>query len=224
MGENIGAAARAMKNFSLSDLRIVNPRDGWPNAQAENMSVGARDVIDGAKLYKTLDEAIADMNYVYAATAQLRDMNKEYIYSHELADNLSELGTVGVLFGRESSGLSNQEIARANKIVTIETNDNFSSLNIAQAICVICYEVFRTDQNITAKLDNIQELATKEELGYFYEHMISELDERNFFKADGKREVMTVKLRNIFERIDRLSASELNALRGVISCLAKEKR
>jgi tRNA/rRNA methyltransferase len=228
MGENIGAAARAMKNFGHSELRIVNPRDGWPNEKAESMAVGAINIIREAKLFNSLQEAIFDLEFLYATTAQGRDMNKEYIEIRDLhndflnltsSKNTNSYNKIGVLFGRESSGLTNEEICFANKILTINTNPDFSSLNIAQAIMLVCYELFEFNTKISP--DNNQALATKEELEYFFDHLFTELDRTKFFKTPDKRHHMTLNIRNIFSRIEKLSRHELQSLRGIISSLVK---
>ena len=111
MGENIGAAARAIKNFAITDLRIVNPRDGWPNEKAKNMSVGAIEIIENAKIYNSVPDSIEDLEYVYAASAAPRDMNIDYALSRDLNSDISGYKHLGIMFGRESSGLSNQEIS-----------------------------------------------------------------------------------------------------------------
>ena len=219
LGENIGAAARAMKNFALSDLRIIAPRDGWPNDKADAMSVGAIDVIKSAKLYDTLEHAISDLNYVYATTGQRRDLNKDYISSYDISEEFTDKGKIGILFGRESAGLTNDEVSLANKILTIDTVQEFSSLNIAHAVCVVCHDLFKAKDFIRKDLDNKQILATKDELRYCYEHLISSLDSRGFFKSEEKKAQMTMKIKNIFHRIDKLSSSELKAIRGIITCL-----
>lgn len=216
MGENIGASARAMKNFGLTDLRIVNPRDGWPSEPANAMSVGAIDIIKNAKIFEDVPSAIADLEYIYAATAAPRDINKEYVLSKDLKPSSAK---VGVLFGRESSGLSNEEISYANSILTIDTDPEFSSLNIAHAVAVVAYEFFKKQER--EDLSNAQELATKQELEYFFEHLIGSLDDRGFFKVSEKKPIMTQNIRAIFNRIDNLSKSEINTLRGIVSSLEK---
>ena len=169
MGENIGAAARATKNFGLDDLRIVNPRDGWPNEKADNMAVGALNIIKNARLYTDLNSAIADLEYVYATTAVPRDMNKEYASSKKLAQDLKSLNCkFGIIFGRENSGLNNDEIMLANKIISIDTTE-FSSLNIVHAVAVICYEIFKS--NASKDPSNEQQLATKNEVILFLKHL-----------------------------------------------------
>jgi len=223
MGENIGAVARAMKNFSLSDLRLVSPRDGWPNAKAESMSVGAVDLIHTAQIYESIQDAISDLEYVYAATAAPRDMNKNYILSRDIYMDLPNVASLGIMFGRENCGLNNKEIAYANKIITIDTDVNFSSLNIAHSVAVICYELFQGKKNLRVDLDNVQTLATKAELEYFYQHLFAELEDRDFFKTEDKREQMSIKIRNLFAKIENFSHTELQTLRGIISSLSDTK-
>lgn len=219
MGENIGAAARAMKNFGLSDLRIVNPRDGWPNEKAEKMAVGAVDIIQNAKIYFNLVDAIADLEFIYATTSIARDMNKTHISSKDLSEYYPRDLKVGIMFGRESSGLNNNEIALANAILTINTTE-FNSLNIAHAIAIISYELFiKIDQVKISK----EKIATREEIEYFFNHLFRELEIRNFFKAPQKKLQMIVKIRNLFSRIDKLSTIELQTLRGIIKALTLPK-
>ena len=221
MGENIGAVARAMKNFDIYDLRIVDPRDGWPNEKAVSMSVGAFDLIANARIFSYVVDAISDLSYVYAATATSRDMNKEYVFSRDLKDDIPKIGKVGIMFGRENCGLNNQEISYANKIVTIDTNLSFSSLNIAHSVAVICYELFQARMQSRPYVQQI--LARNDELEYFYEHLFNSLEERKFFRVPEKKEQMSLKIRNIFARIDNLSKTELQTLRGIITVLSGKK-
>ena len=221
MGENIGATARAMKNFGLADLHLVSPRDGWPNEKAESMSVGAIDIIKNAKIYSSIQEAVSDLEYVYAATAAPRDMNKSYVLSRDISMDMPECASVGIMFGRENCGLNNKEIAFANKIITIDTDVNFSSLNIAHSVAVICYELFQNKKQDRADLQNIQKLVTKDELEYFYQHLFQELDKRDFFRMPEKKEQMSLKIRNLFAKIEDLSQTELQILRGIVTVLSK---
>ncbi len=221
MGENIGAVARAMKNFDIYDLRIVDPRDGWPNEKAVSMSVGAADLIANASIFSSVVDAVSDLSYVYAATATPRDMNKEYIFSRDLKDDIPKIGKVGIMFGRENCGLNNQEISYANKVITIDTNLSFSSLNIAHSVAVICYELFQARMQSRPYVQ--QTLARNDELEYFYEHLFNSLEERKFFRVPEKREQMSLKIRNIFARIDNLSKTELQTLRGIITVLSEKK-
>lgn len=224
MGENIGATARAMKNFGLKDLRIVSPRDGWPNPKAQTMSVGALDLVDSAKIFDRLPEAIADLEYIYAATAAPRAINKNYVLSKDLSADLPTKASVGVMFGRENCGLNNEEISYANKILTIDTDLNFTSLNIAHSVAIICYELFRNKEQNRSDLSNFQELAEVAKLDYFYNYMFSELEQSKFFRVLEKKDLMMQRIRNIYARIDRLSNSELQILHGIVAALANKTR
>lgn len=218
MGENIGAVARAMKNFGLYELRIVSPRDGWPNEKADAMSVGAIDIIKNAKIYDELPKAIADLEYVFATTATPRDMNKNYVLAKDLSK--MEKSSIGIMFGRENSGLNNEEISYANAILTIDTDPEFSSLNIAHSVAIICYELFKAEAR--PDLSNDQDSCTKEELEYFFKHLFEELGHRNFFRTLNRIPHMTQNIRAIFNRIDKLSKNEVQTLRGIISSLASK--
>ena len=220
MGENIGATARAMKNFGLSELRIVAPRDGWPNPKADSMSVGAIDIIQNAKIYDNIKNAIEDIEFLYATTAVPRAMNKDYVMAHEIGANYPIEQNVGIMFGRENCGLNNDEIAYANTILSIETDPEFSSLNIAHAVAVVAHAIFVKNNN-KATHTTPQTLATRGELEYFFEHLFQELDDRKFFKIPEKYPHMTLNIRNIFSRIDNLSKNELQTLRGIVTSLTK---
>lgn len=223
MGENIGASARAMKNFGLRDLRIVSPRDGWPNAKAESMSVGAIDIINQAKIFSSIELAISDLSYIYATTGVPRDMNKNYVLSRNLSKDMPYDCPVGIMFGRENCGLNNKEITYANKILLIDTDKNFTSLNIAHAVSIVCYELFGIRNQPREDLENTCQLASQDELHYFYEHLFSKLEKKDFFRVPEKKEQMSNKIRNLFSRIDKLSQSELQTLRGIITVLTSEE-
>lgn len=220
MGENIGAVARAMKNFALHDLRIVTPRDPWPNHRAQAMSVGAIDVIDNAKIFPSLTEAIADLEHVYAAAATPRDINKPNIFSETFASQFPFDKKVGIMFGRESSGLTNDEIILADKIITINTNKNFTSLNLAHAVAVICHGLFcEVVQNTSISRDDI--LATKGDIDYFCQDLIEKLDNKSFFRMSEKKVYLSKKIINLFNKIEDLSFNELQILRGIVKVLSK---
>ena len=224
MGENIGASARAMKNFGLKDLRIVLPRDGWPNAKAESMSVGAIDIIKQAKIFPSIDQAISDLSFIYATTGVPRDMNKNYVLSRNLEQDIPLDCAIGIMFGRENCGLNNQELTYANKILVIDTDKNFTSLNIAHAVSVICYELFKIRNQSRCDLSVNDKLASQAELNYFYEHLFLKLEEKGFFRVPEKKGHMTNKIRNLFSRIDKISQIELQTLRGIITVLTSDKQ
>lgn len=217
MGENIGAVARAMKNFNLEELRIIAPRDGWPNEIARNNAVAAVNIIDNAKIYSNLQDSIKDIEYLYATTCIKRAMNKEYVFSQNLLGHYPLSQKTGIMFGRENNGLNNEEISLANKIITINTGE-FSSLNIAQAVIIICYELFRNNY-LRSDINNTQKLATKEEINFFLKNLFDSLDQKKFFKVPEKKVAMQQNITNIFMRINKLSTPEIQTLQGIIKSL-----
>lgn len=218
MGENIGATARAMKNFGFNDLRIINPRDGWPNEKANSMSVGAIDVIESAQIFTNLNDAIADLGLVYATTSMIRSINKEQVYLDEITDEFVAKNRVGIMFGRESSGLSNNEITRANKVISIRTEKEQASMNIAHAVAVVCYQL-SCKKNITSKT-SFGKVASQRQLEYFFEDLFDKLDENGFFRVPQKKKQMSMKIRNIFTRIGNLTQVEVQTLMGIIKVLS----
>ncbi len=227
MGENIGAAARAMANFGLSDLRLVRPRDGWPNEKAVAAASRADHVIAAATVFETVEEAVADLGFVYATTARDRDLTKEVVGPVEAGRRLRAFGTDGVrtglLFGRERWGLNNDEIALADHILTLPVVPEFASLNIAQAVLVIAYEWRKAgfeaeDGGLPFRMPDRSPPATKEELIHFFHHLETSLEERSFFRPPEKRETMIRNLRAIFQRV-QLTAQEVRTLRGIIATL-----
>ena len=226
LGQNIGTTARAMANFGLSDLRLVNPRDGWPCERAEAASSGATWVIEGARLFDTVEEAVADLNFVYATTARQRDLVKPVDEPEAAAANLrrryNEGQKVGVLFGRERWGLNNDEIALSDAILTIPTNPGFSSLNLAQSVVVLGYTWLMT-QHVTPALGKKPPPATKAELLGFFEHLETELDERGFLRPPEKKPGMVRNLRALFQRI-QMTDQDVRTLRGVIKSLTHYDR
>ena len=225
LGENIGMAARAMLNCGLTDLRLVRPRDGWPNEHAVSASSGAAAVIERVRLFERTEDAIADLETVYASTARSRDMTKDVFTPRAAAANMRacrDAGLrVGVLFGRESKGLKNDDIALADAIVQVPLNPAFSSLNIAQAVFVIAYEWFQgahdvTDHELTVPRDTRP--ANKQELIYLFEHLERELDACGFLRVTEKRPIMVRNIRNIFQRA-ALTEQEVRTLRGIITGL-----
>ncbi len=229
LGENIGAAARAMLNFGLSDLRLVRPRDGWPNDRAVSSASGADDVINSAAVFQTTAEALADLNHVVAATARTRDMAKDSADPRQAAAamrrRMADGAAVGILFGPERAGLNNDDLSLADSIVAIPANPAFSSLNLAQSVLLVAYEWFvaegmgQMDPGGNAgKSAKAEPQATKEELVGFFEHLERELDTGGFLKPPEKRPAMVRNLRNLFQR-SHLTGQEVRSLRGVIAAL-----
>jgi tRNA/rRNA methyltransferase len=229
LGENIGAAARAMANFGLTDLRLVRPRDGWPNAQAVRSASGADRVIEGARLFDTAEAAIADCTFVLATTARVHGQAKPVISAEEAArrmhPRISARETVGVLFGPERTGLENSEVGLADFIVTLPVNPAFSSLNLAQAVLVIGYEWFKFASGGTLPFATQirSEAAPKQQLHAFFQSLERELDRVEFFRPPEKRATMALNLRNIFHRL-QLTQQDVQTLHGVIMAIASGRK
>lgn len=237
LGENIGTAARAMANFGLSDLRIFDPRDGWPNAKARSSATKGDWIVDDASVHDRLEDALSDLHFVYATTARPRDMIKEVMTpdqaSADMHNRIAGGQNVGVMFGRERWGLRNDEIAMADVAVMAPVDPSYASLNIAQAVLLVGYEWYKpTAQSLgmgTKELGPEVETglkmpdtrpATKAELEGMFEHLERELDEAGFFKTDGIRPRMKVNLRNMLGR-SQLSEQEVRTFRGVIASLTR---
>lgn len=226
LGENIGASARAMANFGLSELRLVDPRDGWPNPVAKANAAKADHIIEGVTVFETLEEALADLNFVYATTARQREMLKPVRGPTEAAQNLRVRHTdgqkVGILFGRERWGLESVEVALADEIVTFPVNPAFASLNISQAVLLMSYE-WMTSQEAKLPIQEPQSLpARKEDLFGLFDHLEGALDKLNYFRPEHKRATMVENLRNIFQKA-KLSQQEIHALRGMVATLDRRK-
>ncbi len=224
MGENIGAAARAMLNFGLTSLRLVAPRDRWPNPKAETVAVGASAVLERARVEWRLEDALADATLVIAATARPRGMEKPVWGPREAAANIRAAIAAGerpvVLFGPESAGMESDEIARADAILTLPVNPGFASLNLANAVAVFAYAYAeaRQQSDIPAWFAHEGAPATQAELEALFTHLEAELEHGRFFHPLDKAPLMKRNLRAIFLRA-RLSEQEARTLRGVIKAL-----
>lgn len=224
MGENIGAAARAMYNFGLEWLHLVCPRDGWPNAKAVAMASGAARVLDQVQCVPTTSAATADLHYVFATTARARDLTKpvmvpERAMSHARA--LIQSGQkVGVLFGPERAGLSNEDIACADAIVSVPVNPAFASLNLAQCVLVLAYEWQRQLTDASPEISNLANtrFARHIEIQKLFERLVERLETRNFFWPDDKAEPMQLNLRNMMARL-ALTEADVRTLHGVFRAL-----
>jgi len=225
LGENIGTAARAMYNCGLTDLRLVRPRDGWPNKKAEAAASGADPVLAAARLYDTVEDAIAALRHVYATTARDRFMVKRIVTPREGAREIRGLLAAGedcgILFGPERTGLLNDHIALADVVMSVPLNPAFSSLNLAQAVLVVGYEWFAAgDETPPSQLvTGHSKPATKEQLLRFFEHLEEELDRNGFMRDAEKRPSMVRNLRNLFQRA-QCTEQELRTLHGVVTSFA----
>jgi len=229
LGDNIGTTARAMANFGLSRLRLVKPRDGWPNPRAYVAASGADRILDEAALYDTVEAAIADLTYVLATTARAHDQAKPVIGPEEaarvMAPRIAAGESVGVMFGRERYGLENTEVALTDAIVTFPVNPAFASLNLAQAVLVIAYEWFKlvTGGALPFAMPQKSDPATKEQLLAFFENVERELDRVEFFRPAEKHETMMINLRNIFHRMQP-TRQDIQTLSGVIMSIAEGRK
>jgi tRNA/rRNA methyltransferase len=229
LGDNIGTTARAMANFGLSRLRLVKPRDGWPNPRAYVAASGADRILDEAALYDTVETAIADCSYVLATTARAHDQAKPVIGPEEaarmMAPRIATGESVGVIFGRERYGLENTEVALTDAIVTFPVNPAFASLNLAQAVLVIAYEWFKlvTGGALPFAMPQKSDPATKEQLLAFFENVERELDRVEFFRPAEKHETMMINLRNIFHRMQP-TRQDIQTLSGVIMSIAEGRK
>ncbi len=225
LAENIGMVARSMLNCGLADLRMVNPRDGWPNDGALSPSAGADRVLEQARVFASTAQAVADLQLVYATTTRPRDMTVDVKTPRRAAGEMRDFnnrgGRVGVIFGRESMGLDNDDVALADAIISVPLNPAFSSLNLAQAVLLVSYEWFISADCTEASALTVPKhtrAANKKELVALFEHLEKELTDCGFLRVAEKRPIMVRNLRNIFQRAN-LTEQEVRTLRGVITGL-----
>ncbi len=229
LGENIGAAARAMANFGLSRLRLIKPRDGWPSVQAQRSASGADRILDEAGLFDTAAAAISDCTFVFATTARAHDQAKPVIGAGEAArisaERIAAGETVGFLFGRERNGLENDEVALADRIVTLPVNPAFASLNLAQAVAILAYEWFKlaSGEKLPFAMPRKSEAAPREQLLALFTDLERELERIEYFRPPEKHETMVVNLRNIIHRMQP-TRQDIQTLHGVIRALAEGRK
>jgi tRNA/rRNA methyltransferase len=229
LGENIGMAARAMGNFALSRLRIVNPRDGWPTVAAQRAAAGADDILNGAELFDTVEQAVADCSLLFATTARAHDQAKPVVgpdvAAAEMVGQIRSGGGVGILFGRERSGLLNEEVGLANRIITFPVNPGFASLNLAQAVLLVGYEWFKlsTAGALPFAMPERSEPASQLQIQAFFDNLVRELDKVEFLRPAEKRETMLVNLRNIFTRMEP-TKQDMHTLHGVVMAIAEGRK
>jgi tRNA/rRNA methyltransferase len=228
LAENIGMAARAMANFGLSELRLVAPKNGWPKKGAHSAASGATHVLEAAKLYPTARDAVADLHFVFATTARERGQMKR-VFGPEAAmrearERLGAGQDVGILFGRERTGLENDEVSLADAIVTFPVDPRFSSLNLAQAVLLVSYEWHKlaSGGSLPFSGDRRSPPALRDTVLSFFDYLETELDAANFYPPD-KRPTMTRNMRDIFHRLE-LTEQDVRTLRGAIRALVEGRR
>lgn len=232
--------ARAMANFSLSELRLVSPRKGPPGEQAYSAAAGASTILDQARLFGDVGEAISDLNYVCATTARARDSVKQVLSPQtaaaEMRQRIENDQKCGILFGPEQAGLENDHIALADVLVMAPVNPRFASLNLAQAVLIMAYEWLKQGGDSVLGRETVFDgpsregvqmsrtrPATRGEMMGFFEHLEGELDESGFLRPPEKRPQMVRNLRNMFQRMGA-SEQEVRTLRGVVSSLTRKNK
>ena len=223
LSENIGACARAMKNFNFSNLVVVNPKPIYPNDKIIATSVGARDIIKKSKYYENLEPVLKNIDCLISTTARFRNKNVKHIKLNELK-KIDFKKKIGFLFGSEASGLSNEEISYANYTLQIPTNPDFKSLNLSHSLIIIAQYVANIIKlkSVPFKKSKKVKSASKKEIQSMFSLCIKNLDEINFFRPKEKRPKMLENLRNIFYKMD-LSDKETRILSGVFASLGKKR-
>jgi tRNA/rRNA methyltransferase len=228
LGENIGMAARAMANFGLSELRLVAPRDGWPNPAALAAAAGATGLLDTAKVYASTQDAVADLTFVLATSARARGQMKRVLAPDAaMADLASRLGAGqggGILFGRERTGLENDDIALADALVTFPVDPAFASLNLAQAVLLVGYEWVRASRGVALPFEANPSTppASRASLIGLFEHLEAELEDAEFYPPN-KKPVMSRNMRDMFHRMGP-TEQDVRTWRGAIRALAELRR
>ncbi len=231
LAENIGMCARAMANFGLTEMRLVAPRDGWPQKTrmkkgAVSAAAGATSVLEAAQLFPDIPSAIADLNHVFATTARERGQAKPvqapYEAMAESHGRIAQGQRVGILFGPERTGLENDDVALASAIITFPVNREFASLNLAQAVLLTGYEWFRRDQGDAPPFDmpQMSPPATRDTLFAFFDFLEAHLDRARYFWPEKKRPMMVRNMRNLVHRLQP-SEQDIRTLRGAIDWLVK---
>jgi len=228
MGENIGGAARAMWNFGLERMRLVAPRDGWPNPRAVALASGAGRVLDGAGVFEDTAGAVADCDFVFATTARGRDLTKPVMTpEHAMREARRMIGAgrrVGVLFGPERAGLENDDVARANAIISVPVNPKFASLNLAQCVLLAAYEWRREAVEVAPEVLELAgtEVASHIEVEKLADHFEERLEAAGFFFPDHKAGAMKTNLRNLWSRLP-LTRADVQTFHGILRQIVRWK-
>ena len=223
LGQNIGKAARAMLNFGLTEMRLVAPRDGWPNPEAGPAASGADIVLDNAKLFETTAEAIADCSLVYASTVRRRDLVMPVVDPEAMAREIQSTGgRTAILFGPERSGLATEDVAVASRIVTVPINPEFGSLNLAQAVILLAYEWSRGAGLAQPTVREIEPPAPMDELEGMIGQLETDLEDAGYFFPPDRVQATKMTLRTILTK-PQWSSREIQALRGVIRALSTRR-
>ena len=219
LGQNIGKAARAMLNFGLTEMRLVAPRDGWPNPDAGPSASGADAVLEQAQLFDSVAAAIADCNQIFASTVRRRDLVMPVLDPEQMADRIAASSRrTAILFGPERSGLETEEVALANAIVTVPINPEFGSLNLAQAVILFAYEWSRRSDLAQPPAKPLEEPAPQGELDGMIAQLDAELEAKGYFHPPSRTQATKNTIRTIFTKTG-WSSREVKAVRGIIRAL-----
>ena len=223
LGENIGATARVLKNFGFNKLCIASPRDGWPNQKAKATSVGAVNIIEKTKVFKNTEEVIEKFDIIFSFSARKRDINKSHINFKQFLNKLKKLRNkkIGLMFGPESSGLSNNDLSYSNFVVQIPSHKNFKSLNLSHSVCLVCYEIFKLNNQKLLSKKFEKDLGKKGDISKFLILLKIKLDKKDFFKDKNKKNSMIINLNNLFYRLEP-DDKELRILASIIGELSKK--
>ena len=224
LGQNIGKAARAMLNFGLTEMRLVAPRDGWPNPDAGPAASGADIVLEQAKVFDTTEAAIADCSTVFASTVRRRDLVMPVVGPQEMADSIAASGErSAILFGPERSGLETEEVALANAIVTVPINPEFASLNLAQAVILLAYEWSKRSELAQPTVKDLEQPAPHGELEGLIGQLDDELVAKGYFHPPSRTQATRNTIRTIFTKTG-WSSREVKAVRGIVRALVGPAR
>jgi tRNA/rRNA methyltransferase len=223
IGENIGSCARSMKNFGFSKLKIVDPKQTWPNAKAKATSVGAFDIIKKTKIYKNTITAVGEFDIIFSLSARKRDINKKHISINQFHKIIlsKKHEKYGLMFGPEASGLSNEDLSCSNYILQIPTSKKFKSMNLSHSLTIVCYEIFKilNLKKFETKPKNIK-IASKKNITSLLHHLEYLLKKKDFFIPEEKKHSMMMNINNLFYRFEP-NDKELRVLGSIISTLAK---
>lgn len=224
LGENIGKAARAMLNFGLTEMRLVEPRDGWPNPSAGPAASGADVVLEKAQVFTTTAAAVADCAHVYATTVRKRGVTKPVVTPEEAAREMAgNVGRSALLFGPERSGLETEDVALARAILTVPINPQFGSLNLAQAVILCAYEWSKNEGLVQPTQEELLPPAPQEELEGLIAHLDRLLEPKGYFRPEDRAESTRRTLRGVLTK-PGWNHLEVRTLRGVLSSLEREPR
>ena len=224
LGENIGACARSMKNFGFNKLNIVEPKINFPNHKVKATSVGAYDIINKAKVFSNIEDAISSYNLIISLSARRRDINKKHISLEDFQKIITKNRdlNIGLMFGPEASGLSNKDLSFSNYILQIPTSTKFKSLNLSHSLTIICYEIFKLVNKIIFKKNSSKlKISSKSNISSLLKHLVNLLEKKDFFTPIEKKHSMLLNINNLIYRLEP-NDKELRILASIISSLSKK--